>query len=40
MFEFFEAVNMERDDPTIPGQYALACAKAQEVLYAKAINAT
>ena len=35
IFEFFEAINMERDDPMIPQEYAEACAKAEEILVHK-----
>jgi hypothetical protein len=32
MFEFFEAIVMERDDPSIPEIYAEACATSQRIL--------
>jgi len=32
MFEFFEAIVMEREDPSIPEIYAEACATSQEIL--------
>jgi len=32
MFEFFETVVMERDDPSIPETYAEACAASQRIL--------
>jgi hypothetical protein len=37
MFEFFEAILMQRDDPSIPEIYAEACAASQNIL-SKAIN--
>lgn len=32
MFEMFEAIRMEQDDPEIPAQYAEACARAEHLL--------
>lgn len=32
MFEIFEAVFMEREDPSIPEIYAKACATSQRIL--------
>lgn len=35
MWEFFEAMIMEKDDPSIPDIYAQACVKAETQLKAR-----
>ena len=32
MFEFFEALRMEQDDPAVPTDYAQACALSLKLL--------